>query len=315
MGTRERAEEIIRECPEWYHSIELAPGVITPGREPSEAWARKLHDLRLPDLRGKSVLDIGAYDGYFSFAAERLGASRVTALDHYVWSTDMVEYMKDWRKSRESGAPLPPPHESRHWRPAELPGRRPFDAARAFLGSKVEPVVGDFMAMDLTSLGRFDVVLFLGVLYHLEDPLRAMRRLAAVTAPAGLAVIETEAVEVPRMGHAAFCEFFPGQELGNDPSNWWSPNAKALEGLCRAAGFQRVILLTDSPHPPWRPLGTRLGSAFRHLIVESHLPQRLGLRVEGDAAFNPMRYRAIAHAYPTHSSTRAVLENRDPNGS
>ncbi len=298
LRTRERAEEIIKLNPEWYHSIELVPGVITPGRCPLEAWEKELANLRLPDLRGKSVLDIGAFDGFFSFAAERLGASRVIALDHYVWFTDRVEWMKEWRKSRETGTPVTPPHETRHWRPDELPGRRPFDAARAILGSQVEPVVGDFMTMDLTSLGRFDVVLFMGILYHLEDPLRAMRRLATVVAPGGLAVIETEAVEVPGLGDAAFCQFFPGQELENDPSNWWSPNAKALMGLCQAAGFREVILLTDPPRSPWRPLGTRLGAAIKHLIFETHIPQRLGYKGNTIAPLPRIRYRAIAHAHP-----------------
>ncbi len=127
----ERAEAVLRDCPEWYHTIELAPGVYTPGRAPIEHWEALLRSLQLPDLHGKSVLDIGAYDGFFSFAAERLGAARVVALDHYVWSADMTEYMKDWRESKRTGGPLPAPHESCHWRPDELPGRRPFDSARA----------------------------------------------------------------------------------------------------------------------------------------------------------------------------------------
>lgn len=296
LRTKEHAEEIIRLNSEWYHSIELAPGVITPGRAPAEAWENELINLRLPDLRGKSVLDIGAYDGYFSFAAERLGASRVVSLDHYVWSTDMVEYMKDWRVSRQTGVWLPPPHESRHWQPNKLPGRRPFDAARAILNSQVEPVVGDFMTMNLRDLGQFDIVLFLGVLYHLEEPLRAMRRLAIVTAPGGLAIIETEAVEILGLSDTAFCEFFPGQELNNDPSNWWVPNAQALKGLCHAAGFREITLLTEPPRPPSHPLGTRLATAFKHLIDESHISQRLGFKGHADASLPRMRYRAIAHA-------------------
>ena len=80
--------------------------MVTPGRKSAESLARELEMLRLPDLRGRSVLDVGAYDGYFSFAAERLGAARVVALDHYVWSVDMAAYMREWRASRESGAPL-----------------------------------------------------------------------------------------------------------------------------------------------------------------------------------------------------------------
>jgi tRNA (mo5U34)-methyltransferase len=293
---RERAEEALRLCPEWYHSIELAPGITTPGYAPAETLKRELMNLRLPTLRGKSVLDIGAYDGFFAFAAERLGAKRVVALDHYAWSADMAGYMKDMRESIRTGTPMPPPHKSRHWRPEELPGRRPFDTARSILGSRVEPIVGDFMTIDLTDLGRFDVVLFLGVLYHLEAPLQAMRRVASVTAPDGLAVIETEAMEIPGSGNAAFCEFFPGQELNNDPSNWWAPNAKALEGLCRAAGFGEVTLFMEPPRPPRRPLGARLRSAIKHFIFETHLPKRFGYGEEPETPFPRLRYRAIAHA-------------------
>ena len=291
---QERAQAVIRACPEWYHSIELTPGIVTPGRSPLEAWTRELENLQLPDLRGKSVLDIGAYDGFFSFAAERLGAARVIALDHYVWFTDMAEYMSDWRASRQTGAAIVAPHESRHWRPSELPGRRPFDAARAFLASRVEPVVGDFMTMDLRALGRFDVVLFLGVLYHLEEPLRAMRRLAQLVAPGGLVVIETEAMQVDGLT-APLCEFFPGRELNNDPSNWWVPNAPALVGLCQAAGFQKINLLTLSPRVPARALRARLKSALAHLIFETHIPQRLGVP-RAPAPLARMHYRAIVHA-------------------
>lgn len=290
MTAQEAAAQIIKSCPEWYHSIELAPGVVTPGRAPVEVWKNELRNLRLPDLGGKSVLDIGAYDGFFSFAAERLGACRVTSLDHYVWSADMCEYMKDWRESRRTGTPLPPPHESRHWRPDELPGRRPFDAARAILHSRVEPIVGDFMTMDLTSLGRFDVVLFLGLFYHLEEPLAALRRVASVTAPGGLAVIETEAMEILGLRDVALCEFFPGKELNNDPSNWWAPNSKALEGLCRTAGFGEVTLFA-------RPrLGKMLRVAVKQLVAKSRITRRLDYRPNGDSHLLRMRYRAIAHA-------------------
>ena len=73
---RTRAQQILDEHPEWYHSIELAPGLVTPGRTSLAEWQAQLDRLRLPDLAGKSVLDIGAYDGFFSFAAERRGAAR-----------------------------------------------------------------------------------------------------------------------------------------------------------------------------------------------------------------------------------------------
>jgi len=76
------------------------------------------------------------------------------------------------------GAARRPYQETRYWQPAELPGKRGFEMARKALGSRVEPCVADFMTADLEQIGTFDVVLFLGVLYHLENPFAAIRRLA-----------------------------------------------------------------------------------------------------------------------------------------
>jgi tRNA (mo5U34)-methyltransferase len=286
-----RAEAAIKSSPYWFHSIELAPGIMTPGRKSPEQLEEQVRSSQLPDLRGKTVLDIGAFDGYFSFVAERLGAAKVTALDHYVWSFDQPEYVKARQEAERAGPEYPPPHESRQWRPDELPGRRPFDMARAILGSKVEPVVGDFMTMDLSTLGQFDVVLYLGVLYHMEDPLRAMRRVFEVTAPGGLVVIQSNAMEIPRLEDRPMCEFIPGRELNNDPSNWWIPNAKALEGLCRAAGFREVTIISGRPVPPRKD---RLSQAFTHFLYESRIPKRLGFRQ--DPGLPLMRYAAYAHA-------------------
>ena len=265
---------------EWYHSIQLAPGLVTPGRLSAEALARQLRTVRLPDnLQGKTVLDIGAYDGFYSFAAEERGAARLVALDHYVWSTDTPAYMAEWRRTLRDGHLMPAKHESRYWHPDTLPGKRPFDLAHAARNSRVTAVVGDFMAMDLAPLGQFDVVLFLGVLYHLTDPLGALRRVARVTAPDGLAIIETEAMEAVGLHDRAYCEFFPGEELNHDASNWWAPNATALDGLCHAAGFQEVTILTPRATPGRR---ARLRAALRVL--------------RGQPAGPPIRYRLIAHA-------------------
>lgn len=274
-------EGVLAAHPEWYHSIELAPGVVTPGRAPLASWQTELRDLQLPDLAGKSVLDIGAYDGFFSFEAERRGAARVVALDHYIWSADMVGYMAEWRAARAVGKTIPSPHDTKHWSPDELPGRRPFDAARTSLNSKVEGVVGDFMIIDPADTGTFDVVLFLGVLYHLENPLLAMQKVAQFVKPGGLCVVETEAMEIPGSGDRAFCEFFPGQELNNDASNWWAPNAAALSGLCRAAGFSTARVL------PRRQPATvlhRVAKSLKFAAANLHLISK------------PLRYRAIVHA-------------------
>jgi hypothetical protein len=84
-----------------------------------------------------------------------------------------------------------------------------------------------------------------GVLYHMEDPLRALRRVAAVTSQ--LAVVETEAIVVPGLESEALWRFFPAAELNGDVSNWWAPNATALHGALRAAGFDRAATVAGPP--------------------------------------------------------------------
>src|SRR5262249_48230336 len=135
-------------------------------------------------------------------------------------------------------------------------------------------------------------VLFLGVLYHLESPLEALRRVRSVTNEGGLAVIETEAMEVPDWAHVPLCEFFSADQLNHDLSNWWAPNAAGLIGLCEAAGFRSVQRITP---PPWEGLGARLKRATRDWFVATHLRQRLGW--QPPAARSVYRYRLIVHAH------------------
>ena len=214
----------------WWHSIDLGDGVVTPGAKTGDWLEAELDRLELGDLHGKTVLDIGAYDGYYSFAAERLGAERVVALDHYVWSADMPGYMRYRDEQMAAGRPVEPVHAlPEFWRPEELPGRRPFDLAHEALHSKVEVVVGDLLDHDLEELGTFDVVLYLGVLYHVRHPLLALERLAQVTA--GTAFIETQAEEFRLSGELPVCRFIEGDELNHDPSNWWTFNAASLVSM------------------------------------------------------------------------------------
>src|SRR5947199_8458538 len=85
---RARAEKI-----RWHHSMDLGHGVVTQGQDNS---SRKLKRLKLPEsFAGKSVLDVGAWDGFFSFEAERRGAQRVLATDSFVWRGEV-----DWANKR-----------------------------------------------------------------------------------------------------------------------------------------------------------------------------------------------------------------------
>jgi tRNA (mo5U34)-methyltransferase len=244
------AEEIERRAGEltWCHSIDLGHGVVTPGLSD----VVPLSDDELPSFDGKTVLDVGAWDGLYSFRAERAGAKRVVALDHYAWGVSMPARQAYWEECAKAG--VLPDHDrdlTDFWDDT-LPGRKGFDLAHEVFGSSVEPVVGDLMTMDLAALGTFDVVLYLGVLYHMPEPLTALRRVRAVTAE--VAVVETVAVRVLGQRDASLVSFYPGAELGgSDFGNWFAPTEAALVGMCRAAGFKRVTPVRRPPTvPAWR---------------------------------------------------------------
>jgi tRNA (mo5U34)-methyltransferase len=245
-ATRRRLQEQVDEVPFWFHSIDLGHGVVTPGHKDPATLAAELDALSLPDLRGRSVLDIGGWDGFFAFEAERRGAARVGVVDHYMWAMDSPGQQAYWRRCMAAGVTPRPYHETEFWHPDTLPGKRGFDLAHEARGSAVEAFAVDFMDCDLDALGAWDVVLYLGVLYHMEDPLRALRRVAAVARE--LAVVETEAIIIPAFEQEAIWRFFPGAELNGDVSNWWAPNMAALQGALSAAGFG-AVRVTGGPPP------------------------------------------------------------------
>lgn len=200
----------------WYHSIDLGHGIRTPGIDNSPL---RLGRVGLPaSLAGLTVLDVGAWDGFFSFEAERRGAARVVAADSFSWGGG------GWGS------------------------RAGFDLARRALGSRVEDVTIDVMDLSPERVGTFDVVLFLGVLYHLRHPLLALERLASVSR--GLLIVETvvDLLDCPRPAAA----FYPDRELNDDPTNWWAPNLPGLHGMLRAVGFSHVETVAAPPSAAWR---------------------------------------------------------------
>jgi tRNA (mo5U34)-methyltransferase len=219
----------------WYHSIALGNGIVTPGVVALDAIPKEL----LPDCSGRSVLDIGAWDGANAFRAEQAGAARVVALDHYAWGVDFQRRAPYWEECTRKGViPDPQKDETEFWDPT-LGQKRGFDLAHEVLGSSVQAVVADFMKMDLTDLGTFDVVFYLNVLYHMREPLSALQRVRQVTRE--VAVIETDAIAVRGYPDASLLEFYPANELMEDYGNWYVPTEKALHGLCQAAGFGKVV--------------------------------------------------------------------------
>jgi tRNA (mo5U34)-methyltransferase len=195
----------------WYHTIDLGNGIRTPGVDDT---LRKLATLRMPeDLTDKSVLDVGAWDGFFSFEAERRGAAKVLATDSFCWGGE------GWGT------------------------KEGFDLAREVLGSKVRDIEIEVHELSPETVGVFDVVLFLGVLYHLENPFLALDRVSSVTGDHLILSTETDLLWTTAPAMA----FYPANELNDDPTNWWGPNPAAIEAMLRAVGFRRVRIVYEYP--------------------------------------------------------------------
>ena len=214
----------------WFHRIALGDSVVTPGRDAS---SEKLASLGLPEnLSGKSVLDIGAWDGFFSFEAERRGAARGLSIGSQVWRMPHI-------------------------------GKAGFDFAHQTLNSRAESRVLDVMQLAPDLVGKFDLVLMLGVLYHLPNPLDALVRVASVTADQLILETHVDLLDCPRPAIA----FYPGSELNHDKSNWIGPNGPALEGMLHAAGFRRTQIVYESRET--YPLAGATPGTYGRMVVHA----------------------------------------------
>lgn len=187
----------------WYHSIELPNGSIIPGYQSLDVLRGRMAQFPVPaDLRGKRALDIGAWDGWFSFELERRGA-RVLAVD----STALER----------------------------------FRVARELLGSQVEYVIDDVCRLSPARIGYFDVVMFLGVLYHLKHPMLALEKICELST--GVVCVESFVTDDGANPAAKpVIEFYESNELCGQIDNWVAPNVACLLAMCRSAGFARVQL-------------------------------------------------------------------------
>jgi tRNA (mo5U34)-methyltransferase len=239
--TEQALRAAIAPQPIW-HSIDLGGDLFIEGLgKPSCVLAMELLRMHLPDVSGKSVLDVGAFGGFFSFEMERRGASRVTALDYYSWVTDF-EKLSPWiaderARGRAPDSYNPPPYilDERG-----QPGRRAFDVTHASLRSGVTPVCGT-LERSVGALSTHDIVLYLGVLYHMRDPLGALESVAKVCGE--IAIIETLGFVCPDKDHRPIWEFYHDDAVNNDKTTWWAPSEKGLHDMLLAAGFRRVEIL------------------------------------------------------------------------
>jgi tRNA (mo5U34)-methyltransferase len=212
----------------WFHSFELPGGRHIEGIKPLAIQRAEADLFFTESLSGKTVLDIGAWDGFFSFEAERRGAARVLATDHFCWSGP------GWGT------------------------RDGFNFMHRQLDSQVESLDVDVLALDPAALGQFDIVLFLGVLYHVKDPYSCLEAAAGMCS--NHLIVET-VTALPLESLPAMRLYKPG-ELGGDPTNFWAPNVPALEVMLESFGFSNVKAM-PSPVSLGHPLKQGRGLQLR----------------------------------------------------
>jgi tRNA (mo5U34)-methyltransferase len=190
----------------WHHGMDFGGGVVAHGTKSAEyLTAEAERFFGSIELSGRSFLDIGAWDGFYSLEAKRRGSARVLATDKFVWSQ----------------------------RPN---GRAGFDLARQHFGLDIEVKEIGVEELSAETVGLFDVVLFAGVFYHLMDAPRLLQQVAALASK--LIIVETyeDLMEEARPAMV----YYPGATLSKDPTNFWGPNPPLVRTLLTEAGFELV---------------------------------------------------------------------------
>ncbi|HEY4250602.1 MAG TPA: TIGR04290 family methyltransferase [Roseomonas sp.] len=216
--SREAIERHVEALGPWFHNLDLGGVRTAPdhflGDYPAVKWHRFAHAIP-QDLTGQSVLDIGCNAGFYSIEMKRRGAERVLGID----SDD--EYL-----------------------------------AQARFAAEVQGLVIEFRKLSVYDLGalgeRFDLVLFMGVLYHLRHPLLALDLIHEHVArdllvfqsmQRGTAAVEQVQPDYEFWDEAPFDRpgfprlHFVEHRYAHDPTNWWVPNRACAEAMLRSAGF------------------------------------------------------------------------------
>lgn len=245
----------------WWHEIDLGQGIVTPGDDSNRLKLPILDELGLPrDMTNLRVLDIGCSDGYFTFEAERRGAN-VVAIDFV---------------------------------PEDYTG---FATARKILGSHAEYRMDNVYNLTPADYGHFDVVLFLGVLYHLRNPLGGLDAIRSVMHDGAQLFVGTMMIDEyvqlpdgsvttlqalnPALEGVPLWQFYPGDSLNGDYTNCFAPNRRALETTLEEAqfrvetvrvvsmgGYARATAITDERRAKYQRLDGRL----RHTPFDPNVP-------------------------------------------
>jgi tRNA (mo5U34)-methyltransferase len=243
---------------DWYHTIELAPGVVTPGWFDTRSVV-----ARLPfpaSLAGKRCLDVATFDGFWAFEMERRGAAETVAID----VLDPTRW--DWPVNSDSAV-------------VEAIGQRQpgsgFEVAREALGSSVERLEMSVYDLDPDTVGMFDFVYVGSLLIHLRDPVGALERVRSVCRGTLLLVDNIDLALTLRSRRRPVAALD-----GVGRPWWWKLNLAALSRVVEVAGFrllrpaQRIWMPPGAAHPPPR--------FSRALLHSEEARQRLLTALKGD---------------------------------
>jgi tRNA (mo5U34)-methyltransferase len=234
--TEHEAREAVASNQLWYHTMELRPGLITPG------WfdLRPIFDrLPWPQIEGKRCLDVGTYDGHLAFEMERRGASGVIATDiqsHLDW---------DW-PYRQRGV-----SDQELWRISGEEKGAGFRIAKEVLGSDVDREWVSVYELTPERIGTFDVVVCGSLLLHLRDPIRALEAIRSVCHGSFMSCEEIDLTLTVMHPRRALASFDGVTEL----LHWWTANAAGHRRMLESAGFriERSSGLYANPFGPAHP--------------------------------------------------------------
>lgn len=246
----------------FYHTIPLTPTLSTPG------WPvvlpivdMVLRAMRATDFRGKRVLDIGCRDGLFCFEAERLGAAEVLGIDNDL-APGVPEFLIRTLKSK----------------------------------ARIESV--NLFDLRPETHGKFDVIVFPGVLYHLRHPFWALKLVQDVLVEGGTLILET-AVLVDDNRHAMlYCP--TGAESPYEPTSVTFFNRKGLSDTLESMGFRDLIMSPNVFGTPRAPANAKTPTVDRCVVIGRNAPAQTEVRRYWEGTPN-------AHAIPTWDGKRAAV--------
>jgi tRNA (mo5U34)-methyltransferase len=233
----------------WYHNINLGYGIVTPGRNLNDLWNMIRECRNHLDYSGKTVLDLGSWDGMWAFEAETLGASTVVATDtHYN-------------------------------------GYRNFLFCREVLGSQVVPFYNCSIYHLRESLQQFifehsapsdnledhlfDIVQNLGLLYHVRDVMYAIAQTRSVLKTGGKALIETAVILDDEKSYMVLNGYPDNKRIYDDPSTWWAMTIPCLYEML-GANLLKPIEFAQKTLYQYNPDGRSIGRVA--LVAEAVAP-------------------------------------------